>query len=231
MIQDITNNICGLKENIAEAAKTCDRNPDDITLIAVSKKKSIHDIKQALIAGQTHFGESYVQELASKVQDFNNPAIIWHFIGHLQKNKAKFLVGYVDLIHTIDRISLAQTINQLAENKNIVQKGLIQVKISQEESKYGILPEEVPTLLTELNSMNNINIMGLMLIGTWTEDTTIQQKEFHALRKLRDDLNAKNLYRNELKELSMGMSHDYALAIKEGATMIRIGTDIFGERV
>jgi PLP dependent protein len=231
MTQDIANNISNIQKNIAQAAKSCNRNPEDITLIAVSKRKPIHEIKQALMAGQTHFGENYVQEFVTKHQDFNNPAIKWHFIGHLQKNKAKFLVGHIDLIHTLDRLSLAQVINQLAEKKGFVQKCLIQVKLSQEESKHGILPEDVPNLITDLNGLNNLDVKGLMLIGTWTDDTDIQQKEFLTLRHLMDDLNEKNLYRSKLKELSMGMSHDYALAIKEGATMIRIGTDIFGERV
>ncbi len=231
MTESIANNLESINGNISKYAKEAKRNPEEITLIAVSKKKPIELINQAFNSGHTHFGENYVQELVVKINEMNNPQIKWHFIGHLQRNKAKELVGRVHLIHTVDSMRLAETINRLASEKNIIQDCLIQVKLSSEETKHGCDPKDLPDLLQALNTKQNINIRGLMLIGTWTEDKALSQSEFRQMKGLLDKINQAKLYHKPLTELSMGMSHDYNTAIAEGATMIRIGTQIFGERI
>ncbi|EKD50221.1 MAG: hypothetical protein ACD_62C00608G0011 [uncultured bacterium] len=230
MTTSVASNLEHTKVLIDQAAKKAERQASEITLIAVSKKQTVDDISEAYSFGQCDFGESYAQELVNKAHLLSQPRIKWHFIGHLQRNKAKQVVGLASLIHTVDRLPLAETINKLAEDKGIMQDCLVQVKLAEEESKTGCEPHEVKGLLGDLNRLKNIRIKGLMLIGTWTTDLRTSQKEFIALRELRNALNKHNAYKEPLEFLSMGMSGDFELAIAHGATHIRVGTSIFGSR-
>lgn len=227
---EIHKNIVAIKQKIIAAAKKANRNASNITLIVVSKKKSPTEIDLASKSGQVHFGENFVQEFTAKVHVLNNPHIKWHFIGNLQRNKVKEVVGRVHLIQTLDNIKLAQAIEKQCANNNTSQQCLVQVKLSQEESKQGCTPQKLEAFLAELNELNHIRITGLMLMGTLTDNREHTRQEFIALRELRSQINKQRLYKYHLTELSMGMSQDFETAIEEGATMVRIGTEIFGER-
>ena len=227
---DISIHLKILREKITEVALSCDRDPKMIHLIAVSKTKPVENILMALKTGQVDFGENYVQEFEKKYLSLEMQAIRWHFIGHLQSNKAKDIIGRAHLIHTLDRMSLAKKIEKLCDEKSFVQKCLVEVKLSEEESKSGCPESQVFDFVKKLAAFDHIDILGLMMIGTHTDDKDITRAEFKKLRELRDALNEKKLYRHALTELSMGMSSDFTIAIEEGATLLRIGTEIFGER-
>lgn len=204
--------------------------PSSVTLIAVSKTKPVSQIKTVFDAGVTDFAENYVQEFVEKTEKFKNVPIHWHYVGHLQSNKVKQVVGRAHLIHSVDRNKLAVKINQCAENLNLVQECLIQVNLSHEEQKSGVAPSQLKTLLKDCAGLSNIRVRGLMLIGTQTSDAGLIRKQFAGLRELLGAMNDLKIYPHELTELSMGMSDSYQIAIEEGATMVRIGSKIFGER-
>jgi pyridoxal phosphate enzyme (YggS family) len=228
--QSITLNLKILCEKITEISLSCGRDPKMIRLIAISKNKPVENILMALKTGQVDFGENYVQEFEKKYLSLEMQAIRWHFIGHLQSNKAKDVIGCVHLLHTLDRMSLAEKIEKFCDKKSFVQKCLVEVKLSGEESKSGCPESELFDFVKKLAAFEHIDILGLMTIGTHTEDKDITRAEFKKLRELRDALNAKKIYRHDLTELSMGMSADFDIAIEEGATLLRIGAEIFGER-
>lgn len=181
------------------------------------------------MAGVWDFGENYVQEFLEKKRTLAT-ALRWHFIGHLQRRKAKDVVGEAVLIHSLDSYPLAYEINKEAAKRNLVQNCLLQVNVGGEASKSGVRPDEAPGLLRELSGLKNVSVIGLMTLPPFFENPEAVRPFFRQLRELRDSLNAQGGYRFPLKELSMGMSHDYRAAIEEGATMVRIGTAIFGER-
>jgi len=219
-----------IKTIVNDAVAKANRN-DFVKTIAVSKTKPIEMLHNAYNAGIKVFGENYVQELVDKSEYFLNLNINdveWHFIGHLQTNKVKYIVPFVDFIHSVDSLKLAEEINKRAEQNNKTQKILLQVNTSGEESKSGCEPEDALGLAREILKLMNIELQGLMTIGTFTDDEFQQRKEFTMLRNLLNDINT-NLNLN-LNELSMGMTNDYPVAIDEGATMVRIGTAYFGER-
>lgn len=230
MINNIHDNIVKIKQKIIHTAKNCGRNANNITLIAVSKKKSPTDIDAAFSLGLVNFGENYVQEFTAKHHVLSNPHIKWHFIGNLQRNKVKEVVGKVHLIQTLDNIKLAQAIDKICAKTNIVQNCLVQVKLSDEDSKHGCTPQKLDGFLQELNELKHVRVTGLMLIGTQIEDRNHIRQEFKTMRELRQEINKQALYQSHISHLSMGMSGDYDIAIEEGATMVRIGTEIFGER-
>lgn len=219
-----------MQDTIAENLTTLKNKIGNATLIAVSKRKSADDIRAAIQAGQHDFGENNAKEFLLKYQELMPHNIKWHFIGHLQGNKAKDVVGKAALIHSVGSLKLAHRIDRLAGENQITQDCLVQVNISAEEQKSGCLPDELPSFFKSLNELSHINILGLMMIGTATEDKNLMKSEFATLRKLKEDINAKNIYKTSLTELSMGMSGSIEIALEEGATMIRIGTDIFGKR-
>ncbi len=219
-----------IKTIVDDAIDKANRN-DFVKTIAVSKTKPIDMLHDAYNAGIKVFGENYVQELVDKSEYFLNlniNDIEWHFIGHLQTNKVKFIVPFVDFIHSVDSLKLAEEINKRAEQNNKIQKILLQVNTSGEESKSGCEPDEALGLAKEILKLPNIELVGLMTIGTFTDDEFQQRKEFTMLRNLLKDIN-NNLNLN-LNELSMGMTNDYPIAIDESATMVRIGTAYFGAR-
>jgi len=230
MEKEILHNLTTVRKKIVIAAQNAQRNPLNIKLIAVTKKKDPSYILDSLKWGQTHFGENYVQEFIHKYNDIPVKHIKWHFLGPLQRNKVKDIVGRVFLIQTLDRIELAQSIEKYCLEKGIVQNCLIQVKLSNEQTKHGCHTDDINNLLNKLNALKHIRIKGLMMIGTLTDDMNLTQQEFKMLREIRDEINKKNYYKYPLTELSMGMSHDFEVAIEEGATMVRIGTALFGER-
>ena len=201
--------------------------PFNATLLAVSKTKPVEDILALKSLGQKVFGENYVQELVAKSQEVKE--VDWHFIGHLQSNKAKMIVPFVSLIHGVDSIKLLKEINKQAETINLIQPCLLQIFIAREETKFGLSIDEATDFLTgnELAGLSNIRIDGFMGMATNTTDTTQIRSEFKSLRNLFERYQSTH----NLSVLSMGMSSDYKIALEEGSTMIRIGSAIFGERV
>ncbi len=240
MAENISNNLKKITERLQAACTSHKRDVNSVRLIAVSKTKPVQAILEALDAGQIDFGENYVQEFCEKFDLLADtpphragdpPARpYWHFIGNLQRNKVKDIVGKVGLIHTVDDLKLAQQIDKIASEKKIVQDCLIQVKLAGEITKSGCSVEGLDDLIKGTNALSHIKIRGLMTIGTLTDDKDCTRQEYETLKNLRDDLNTKSLYKEPLVELSMGMSHDFEIAIACGATMIRVGTDIFGKR-
>jgi len=223
----IAENLKILRNRIDQICKKLNRDPNNVKLIAVSKSFGVDEIRLAMQAGQTEFGENKAQELVSKFDSLGNQ-VVWHFIGHLQKNKVKFAVRTADYIHSVDSLSLAEEIQKHAEKLGKTQKVLIQAKTSEEETKSGLTEkEEIKKIAKYCLLAPNLNLAGLMTIAPFTEDKNLIRKSFSYLRKLKEELKAEDY---NLIELSMGMTSDYEIAIEEGATMLRIGSAIFGER-
>lgn len=220
-----------IKKKIINAALSCGRDPADIRLVAVSKKMSEAMILEAIAAGADILGENFIQEARQKAENLSSCDVSWHFIGHLQSNKAKYAVRIFDLIHTLDSLKLALELNKRAEKINKVQNVLIQVNISGELSKAGVDPDNIIALLKEITPLKNISVNGLMTMPPFFSDPEKARPFFASLRNLRDEINQKALPGIYLKELSMGMTGDFEVAIQEGATLVRIGTAIFGKRV
>ncbi len=221
-----------LKEKISESAKRVGRNPNDIKIIAVSKKQPMTSIQEAYRAGLTHFGENYVQEFLQKhemLQDTVQP--VWHFIGHLQSNKVKDLVGKCEFIHSVDSLKLAKLIDKQAASINIKQKILLQINLAGESQKSGFNKQTLAFAQAELAALRHIIVVGFMLIPPLENEAEKNRPYFKELKKLLDHANASGHYQNPLTELSMGMTQDYEIAIEEGATMVRIGTFLFGARL
>jgi pyridoxal phosphate enzyme (YggS family) len=210
------------------AALRVDRNPKEIKLIAVTKSQPVDKIREAADFGLRFFGESRVQETKVKIEKIKDFNLEWHMIGHLQTNKVKDAVKLFTLIHSVDSEKLAITINKEAEKINKIQRVLLQVKLSEETSKFGVEEEKINELLEICRNLKNLKVEGLMTIPPYFENPQDVRPYFKRLKQLRDSFSA--MYPS-LKELSMGMSHDFEVAIEEGATMIRIGTAIFGQRI
>lgn len=228
----LKENYTKIRNSIIEAAQSNYRNAGDITIIAVSKSFPAETIELAFQAGIRSFGENYAQEFRDKIKYFSNLQLKpdWHFIGHLQSNKVKYLIPYVKLIHTVDELDLAREIDKRANSAGILQNILLQVNTSGEPQKSGVNPEGLKQLVESILPLKNLNLIGLMTIGTFTDEESISRKEFSLLAKLKNEIN-NFLGTEKLTELSMGMSHDYLIAIEEGATIVRIGTAIFGNRI
>jgi pyridoxal phosphate enzyme (YggS family) len=223
----IAANLQSLRDRINEKCTACNREPEEIKLIAVSKFFGIDAIKEANSLGITDFGENKAQELRDKF-DLIGDKVTWHFIGTLQRNKAKYAVKAAEYIHSVDSIQLADEINKQAEKLNKNQKILIEVKTSEEESKAGVDKENgILELLKFCKVRTNLELIGLMTMAPFTDDEKKIRKSFSDLRKLKDKLNNQGF---DLRELSMGMTNDFEIAIEEGSTMLRIGSAIFGQR-
>ena len=223
----IADNLRIVKERIARKCAEINRDPSELRLIAVSKNFGIDAIKQVFNLGIADFGENRAQELDSKVSEpVGN--VTWHFIGGLQRNKVRFVVNSADFIHSVDSLMLANEINKRAASLNKIQKVLLEIKTSFEDSKAGLTDySEIKDLAYYCKEFKNIDLVGLMTIAPYSDDISLVRKSFSQLRRLRERLNADNL---NIKELSMGMTSDFEIAIEEGATMLRIGSAIFGER-
>ena len=219
-----------VKERIARAAAGCGRDPRTVKLVAVSKTVSAEYIYKAIKAGVTDLGENYVQEAREKINTLKDTQVSWHFIGHLQTNKAKVAVQLFDLIHSLDSLKLAKEINKRAAAMKKVQPVLIQVNISGEETKSGIDPAQTIDLLGQMADLNNISVRGLMTMPPFFNAPEKVRPYFQALKTLRQRIVEAKISRVQMVELSMGMSGDFETAIEEGATLVRVGTAIFGER-
>jgi pyridoxal phosphate enzyme (YggS family) len=219
-----------IRQRIRQAAESSNRDAASVRLVAVSKTIAADIVKEAIKAGVTILGENYVQEAREKFKALVQYPVSWHFIGHLQSNKAKYAVRLFDLIHSVDSIKLARELDKQAGKLDKIQQILVQVNISAEDSKSGISIEETPRLIAEIGQLKNIAVKGLMTMPPYFYQPQKVQPFFAALRELRDQIRDQSLPNVSLDELSMGMTGDFEVAIKEGATLVRIGTAIFGER-
>ena len=227
----IKENIEILREKIIRASLDCGRSVDEILLVAVSKTFDSDLILHAIDEGINDFGENYVQEFLSKENILFEKKINWHFIGRLQRNKVKYLIGKVNSIETVDSISLAEEIQKRAEQKNITENIFVEVNTSFEESKGGVSVDRATELVAQIGIFKNLKISGLMTIGPFVDDIKQSKKAFQLLYNIRERINIENILPYKVTELSMGMSHDFETAILEGSTIIRIGSAIFGNRI
>ena len=225
----IKENLASVEAQILEACQKAGRRREDVTLIAVSKTNPVQRIKEAYDLGVRDFGENKVKEMLGKEPQLPED-IRWHLIGHLQTNKVKSVLEHTVLIHSIDSIKLSDTIDFEARKKGIVAEGLLEVNVAEEESKFGFLPEELFPLLDRLKQYKNLRIRGLMTVAPIVTDPEENRDIFRILCKLSIDIKSKNIDNVTMGVLSMGMTGDYTVAIEEGATMIRVGTGIFGKR-
>lgn len=225
----ISDNLQAIRHRIADAARACGRDPADILLLAVSKTKPDADIIAAHAAGQTAFGENYVQEGCDKAQRLEEAglALDWHFIGPLQSNKTRQVATWFDWVHSVDREKIAARLSEQRDPHRPPLNLCIQVNVSGEASKSGVAPDEVAALADAIAALPRLALRGLMAIPEPTDDVVLQRRRFAHLRQLKDDLNARG---HRLDTLSMGMSQDLEAAIAEGATIVRIGTALFGAR-
>lgn len=218
-----------VEDNILEACKKSGRDFHEVTLIAVSKTKPTSMIQEAIAAGQTVFGENKVQELCTKYEELPKN-LSWHLIGHLQRNKVKYIADKAALIHSVDSMKLAETINQEGNKHNRIIPILIEVNVAGEESKFGVSVDETLSLIEEISKLPNVQIKGLMTIAPYVDDAEDNRPVFRKLKQLSVDIKGKNMNNVYMDILSMGMTNDYQVAVEEGATMVRVGTGIFGER-
>ncbi len=225
----IKNNLEIVKINIKKACEEAGRDQSEVCLIAVSKTKPVEMIEEAYAEGIRDFGENKVQELVDKIDRLPSD-IRWHLIGHLQTNKVKYVVGRVYMIHSVDSLKLAQAISKEAVKKGVTVKILIEVNVGEEESKFGVSVSDVEGLVRAIAALPGIQIMGLMTVAPYVAVPEENSTIFHKLRQLSIDIGHKNIDNVLMDVLSMGMSNDYETAIKEGATHVRIGTSVFGER-
>lgn len=225
----IQENLHTVEEKIKAACNRSGRTREDVTLIAVSKTKPIEMLKEAYASGCRDFGENKVQELIEKYEQMPKD-IRWHMIGHLQRNKVKYIVGKVCLIHSVDSLRLAEEISKEAVKKGVTVSILVEINIAEEESKFGAASEDAVSLVEAISQLPNIVVKGLMTIAPYVENSEENRLYFAKLKQIYVDIIHKNIDNVFMEELSMGMTGDYEVAIEEGATLIRVGTGIFGER-
>jgi len=225
----IKANLEMVNNNIIEACKRSGRNLSDVKLIAVSKTKPIEALREAYTEGCRDFGENKVQEIMDKYEQMPED-VRWHMIGHLQTNKVKYIVDKVYMIHSVDSVKLAETISKEAVKKNVTVKILLEVNVAEEESKFGTTLNAAMELYDQVVKLPGIQVCGLMTIAPYTVDSESNRQYFVALKQLFVDIINKNNHNDFMSDLSMGMTGDYEVAIEEGATYVRVGTGIFGER-
>ncbi|MCI8374654.1 MAG: YggS family pyridoxal phosphate-dependent enzyme [Lachnospiraceae bacterium] len=225
----VVENLAEVERNICAACERAGRRREEVTLIAVSKTKPVSMIEELLPGGTRDFGENKVQELCEKYEQLPKE-IRWHLIGHLQRNKVKYVVDKACLIHSVDSLRLAQAISEEGKKRGLTVPVLIEVNVAGEESKFGVAPEETEGLIREIAKLPAISVKGLMTIAPFVEDPEENRSHFAKLKKLNVDIKRKSIDNVSMNVLSMGMTGDYEVAIEEGATMVRVGTGIFGER-
>lgn len=225
----IKENFSDITERIEKSAVKSGRSKEDVRLVTVTKTIDKERIKEAISAGATILGENRVQEILEKYDELSSLAE-FHLIGHLQKNKVKYIIGKVGLIHSVESLSLVEEIDKKAKKADIVQKILIEVNVSGEDSKFGIKPCDAEEFVREASKFENVKIEGLMTVAPFDATEDELRGIFKGLRELAEKIKSLNIERVSMKELSMGMTGDYELAIEEGATMVRVGTGIFGKR-
>ena len=225
----ITENLSIVENKIAAACKRAGRERDEVKLIAVSKTQPVEAIREAIEYGINSFGENRVQELREKTEIIKDN-LDWHLIGHLQTNKVKYVVGKVSLIHSLENIRLAEALDKEAAKLGITVDVLAEINVAKEDTKFGVNPEDAENFIREVSKFPNINIKGLMTVAPYTDISEENRKYFRQLKKIMVDLNSKNIHNVSMNVLSMGMTGDYETAIEEGATLVRVGTGIFGHR-
>ena len=226
----ISENIENIRKNIDAACKRSGRDPKDVLLLAVSKTVDVDRIKVAVDCGLNSLGENRVQEIMEKYEPMGEN-VKWHLIGHLQTNKVKYIIDKVELIHSVESIKLAEEINKQAKKHNLVMDVLVEVNMADEESKFGVKPEETESFIRELALMDNIRVRGLMTVAPNVENGEENRVYFRKMKKIMVDINGKKINNVSMDMLSMGMTGDYQIAVEEGATIVRVGTGIFGKRI
>lgn len=227
--ENLKKNLENVQEKIKAACQRAGRDAAEVTLVAVSKMKPLADIEELITTGQMEYGENYVQELCDKYEHVSQP-VHWHMIGHLQTNKVKYIVDKTVLIHSVDSVHLAKQIEKEAAKKGVTAQILLQVNIAQEATKFGVDGDEVIKMAEEISHFPHVHIRGLMTSAPYVADPEENRCYFRKLHKLFVDIGDKNIDNVTMDILSMGMTNDYEVAIEEGATMVRVGTGIFGER-
>jgi pyridoxal phosphate enzyme (YggS family) len=231
MTVTIKDRLDRVKERITEAAVSCGRGPETVKLVAVSKTVPLDLVQAGIKAGVTILGENYVQEASEKIESLKGEDVSWHLVGHLQSNKAKHAVKLFDLIHSVDSFKLAKELDKRAHALDKIQPILIQVNISGEETKSGIETDEALALIREVATLKNVAVRGLMTMPPYFNAPDLVRPYFRALRTLQSKIREEAIPNVDMSELSMGMTGDFETAIEEGATLVRIGTAIFGERM
>ncbi|MFN2491637.1 MAG: YggS family pyridoxal phosphate-dependent enzyme [Pyrinomonadaceae bacterium] len=230
-VETFAGRLGNVRNRIEAAARSCGRVPSEINLIAISKTHPPQTLKTAISLGLTDLGENRIQEAEQKIVEVGRRAARWHLVGHLQANKARRAVGLFDVIHSLDSVSLAERLDRLCEDEGREQLPVcIQIDLGAEQSKTGIDPRELPQLLDVTARCKRLQLIGLMTLPPYFEDPSCARPFFKTLRELRDQLQQQGSFGASAGELSMGMSHDFEVAIEEGATMVRVGTALFGER-
>jgi hypothetical protein len=226
----IKDNIDDILKRVGNACKKAGRNPGDITVVAVSKTVDYQRAKEAVEAGINNLGENRVQELVKKYEDMKDTDAKWHMIGHLQKNKVKYIIDKTVLIHSIESLELAEEINKRANKNNLIADILIELNIGEEESKFGITEERVYDFINSMDKFDNIRVLGLMTVAPFCENPEDVRWVFKKMKNIYDKVSTMKLQNVQMKYLSMGMTNDFEIAIEEGSNIIRIGTAIFGAR-
>ncbi len=227
---EIQQNIIDIEKRIAAAAQKSGRKREDILLLAVSKTIDVPRIKQAVDCGLKELGENRVQEILEKY-DAMGKDVCWHLIGHLQTNKVKYIIDKVKMIHSVESIKLAEEIDKRAKQSNVIMDILVEVNIADEQSKFGVTPKETLSFIKNIAFLDNIRIKGLMTVAPFVDNPEENRDCFRRMRQLLVDINAEKIDNVNMNVLSMGMSNDFEVAIEEGATIVRVGTNIFGKRV
>jgi PLP dependent protein len=226
----IAENLKNLRKRIEQTCLKCGRKIDDVQCIAVTKTFSIDLIGEAIEAGQIDFGENYVQELQEKHKALADRFIHWHFIGHLQSNKVKYIAEFIDLIHSVDDLHLGKEISKRAERYNRIQDVLVEIHTTDEATKFGVQPDHAIALIKELSQLSHLRVCGLMTMGPFSDNPNDSRASFRCAADLKKQIEAEGIVNVQMRHLSMGMSHDFEAAIEEGATLVRIGTAVFGRR-
>ena len=226
-MNSIAENLQRVREQMAQAAAKAGRPVEEIELVAITKTHPAEKVREAIEAGQTLFGESRVQEARRKIAELPSN-VRWHFVGHLQKNKVRHALPLFEIIHSVDSLALAEEINRIAQEEGLHPRVLLEVNVGGEGSKFGFAPEKLRTELESLLALPRLSILGLMCIPPIAQEVEASRKYFVQLREFRDSLQTE--FRVDLAQLSMGMTQDYWIAVEEGATLVRVGTAIFGER-
>lgn len=227
---NITENLRRVRDAISEKCSKIGRNPAEIGLVAVSKTVAVERLREATRAGIVDFGENYAQELVSKRNELDAENLRWHFIGHLQSNKAKYIAGFVHLIHSVDSASLAAELSRQSLKVNRTLDVLIEVHTTDEATKFGCSPKETLKLAESISKLPGLHLKGLMTMGPFSENDEDSRDSFRIASRLREDICREGFPSVSMEHLSIGMTHDYQIAIEEGATLLRIGTAIFGKR-
>jgi len=229
-VAEIRDRLARVRDRIANAARRVRRDPASVRLVAVSKTFPVQDIRAAFEEGQRDFGENKVQEALQKIEATRDLDLTWHLVGHLQSNKAKKAASLFDVVHSIDGVDLLTRLDDAASNAGRRPQLLVQVDLAREATKHGARSEELAGIFDAARQLKAVRVAGLMLLPPATVDPDGARQYFTALHKLRDDLAGQGVEQEMLRELSMGMSHDFEVAVEEGATIVRVGSAIFGER-